>query len=198
MEAVVDERVAPDDVLSVLAFEQHVGFAHRPRFVVVVLPVQDRARLGVVLQQMLLSHRQHPPCTAGRIVDRLDNMALAQVALRRQQQADHQPDHFARGEVLSGFLVGLLSAYADKFFEDVAHLHVVNPLQRQITTGESLDDLIQQVPLVHSGDLVSEPESVDDLLDVLREAADVGVEVLSQQVRIVQQPVEIQLRRVVE
>ena len=100
--------------------------------------------------------------------------------------------------MLSGLLVGLLGPDADEFLEDISHLHVVDTLHRQIHPGECLDHFVQQVLFVHSGNVVSEPEALDDLSDVLRKAADVGVEVLGQQIRIVQKPVEIQLRRVVE
>ena len=83
VEAVVSKRVPANDVLRVLALQQHVGFAHRPGFVVVVLPVEHGAQLAIVLQQVLLGHRQHSAGATGRVVDRLDHVTRAQVALRR-------------------------------------------------------------------------------------------------------------------
>ena len=100
--------------------------------------------------------------------------------------------------MLPGFLVGLLRADADQFLERIAHLHVVDPPRRQVQRREALHDLEQAVLGVHAGDLLAEPERVHDLHDVLGEVADVGVEVLGQQVRVGQQLVEVHLGGVVE
>ena len=100
--------------------------------------------------------------------------------------------------MLSGFLVGLFSPNTNEFLEDVSHLHVVNTLHGQVYTSEHLDDFIQQVLFVHARNVVTEPKTLDDLLDILREAVYVGIEILSEQVRIIQQSLEIELRRVVE
>ena len=151
-----------------------------------------------MLAQVVLSGRQHSAGTARRVVDRLDDVSLAQVGLRRQQQIHHQPDHLAGREVLPSLLVGLLCTDPDELLEDVAHLHVVDPSQRQIEVCELLDDLEQQVAFVHTGDVLTEAEAFHDLAHVLREADDVGVEVLRELVRVVEQPLEVQRRRVVE
>ena len=84
--------------------------------------------------------------------------------------------------MLSRFLVGLLSPDADEFLKYVAHLHVGDANWRKIQRCEPLDDLKQQVALVHMRDLVNEPETFDDLLDVLREIPNVSVEILCQKV----------------
>ncbi len=97
-------------------------------------------------------------------------MAAAQVLLRREQKVDHQPDHLARREVLPGLLVRLLGADPDQLLEDVAHLHVVDPLGREIDRGECLDDLVEQVLLGHARDLLVEREPLHDVAHVRREA----------------------------
>ena len=44
--AVFDQTVAEDDVVGVFSFDEHVGFAHSPRVIVVILPVENGFRLG--------------------------------------------------------------------------------------------------------------------------------------------------------
>ena len=127
--AVLGERVAQDDVLGVLALDQHVGLADRPGLVVPVLPVEKRIRVAVVLPQVVLGDREHAAGPAGRVVDGLDLVSIAEVGLGRQQQADHQSNHLARGEVFARLLVGLLRSDADQLLEYIPHLHVVNALQ---------------------------------------------------------------------
>ena len=87
-------------------------------------------------------------------------MRFAQVGLGRQQQADHQPDHLPRREVLPGLLVGLLRADADQLLEDVAHLYVVDAIRREVDLGELLHDLEQEVLLVQARDLRIEGEAL--------------------------------------
>ena len=199
VEAVLGEGVAEDDVVGVLALDEHVRLADGPGLVVPVLAEQLRVGVGVELADVLLGHREHAAGAAGRVVDGLDDVALAQVLLRREQEVDHQLDHLARSEVLPGLLVRLLRADPDELLEDVAHLDVVHARQaRGRSRRERLDDLVEQVLLRHAGDLLVEREALHDLADVLREAVDVGVEVRRELVRVVEQLRQIQLRQVVE
>jgi len=117
------------------------------------------------------------PQAAGRVVDGLDDVALAQVLLGRQQQVHHQLDHLARREMLAGLFVRLFRTDPDELLEDVAHLDVVDATRRQIDRGELLDDFVQQVLLGHARDLLIEGQALHDFANVLREAVDVGVEV---------------------
>ena len=135
------ECVAVIDVVGVLALDQHVRPADRPRVVVPILAVQVRPHLAVVLAQVVLGDREHSARPARRVVDRLDDVALPEVRLGREQEADHQPDHLAGREVLSGLLFGLLGADADELLEDVPHLHVVDTLRWEVDVGERLHDL---------------------------------------------------------
>ena len=128
-----------------------------------------------------------PPVPQAGIVDGLDDVAAAQVLLRREQQVDHQLDHLARREVLPGLLVRLLRADPDQLLEDVAHLDVVHALGREVDGGERLDDLVEQVLFGHARDLLVEREPLHDVADVLREAVDVAVEIRRELVGVVEQ-----------
>ena len=164
--AVFGECVAEDDVVGVVALYEHVGLADGPSFAVPVLAVENGVRFAVVVAQVLLGHGQHAAGPAGGVIDRLDDVALAQVRFRRQQQVHHQLDDLARGEVLAGLFVGLLRSDADQFLEDIPHLHVVDPLRRQVQFGEPLDDLEELVVLVHARYLLAKPEAVHNLADI--------------------------------
>ena len=198
VETVFREGVPEDDVVGFLALDQHVGLADRPGLIVPVLTEEVRIGFGVQVSDVLLGHREHAAGTTGRVVDRLDHVALAQVPLRREQEVDHQLDHLARGEVLSGLLVRLLGADPNDLLKGVSHLDVVHAVGRQIDRGELLDDLIEQVFLRHTGDLLIEGKPLHDFPDVLREAVDVGVKIRRKLVRIIEELGQIQLGEVVQ
>ena len=98
----------------------------------------------------------------------------------------------ARGPVLAGLLVVLFVEAADQFLEDRAHGVVVEAGQlarsrRRSSTGlraevdrrveELLDQVAEGVGLGERGNLVAELEVVEDVLDVGREAVEVGLEI---------------------
>ena len=157
-----------------------------------------RSRVGVVAAQEVLGDAEHAACAARGVIDGLDDVSLAQVRLRRQQQADHEPDDLAGREVLPGFLVGLLGADADQLLEHIAHLHVVHTLRRQVEVREPLDHLEQALPLGEAVDLGAEVEAGHDVSHVRRVRSDVRVEVHRDLVRVVEQPGEVKRGRVVE
>ena len=97
-----------------------------------------------------------------------------------------------------GLFIRLLRPDADQPLEHVAHLHVVHALGREVDAREPLDDLEQQVLLVHARDLHIEREALHDLAHVGREVPDVGAEVLRDQVGVVQQPFKVEPGGVVE
>ena len=198
LEGVPREGVPEADVVVVLTLDEHVGLAHRPCLVVPVLSEEVEVRFRVEGVDVLLGHRQHAAGAAGRIVEGLDDVALAQIPFGRQQQVDHQLDHLARREVLPGLLVGLLRPDADELLEDVAHLDVVHPLRREVDPGETLHHLVEQVLLRHARDLPVEGEALHDLAHVGGESVDPGVQVGGEPVRVVQEPGQVELREVVE
>ena len=124
--AVFREGVAEDDVIGILAFDQHVGFADRPRVVVPILAIKHRLRVAVQFVDVVLRNGEHAARAACRIVNRFNDMAVREVFLRREKEINHQLDHFTRSEVLARFLVRLFRADPNQLFEDIAHLHVVD------------------------------------------------------------------------
>ena len=81
---------------------------------------------------------QHAARAAGGIVNGFDDVAAGEVFLRREEEIDHELDDLARGEMFPGLLVGLFRADPNEFLEDVAHLHVVHCVGRQVDGGESV------------------------------------------------------------
>ena len=186
------------DVVGVVALDEHVGLADRPRLVVPVLAEDERARVGVQVADVPLGDGEHAAGAAGGVVDGLDHVAPAQVALRPQQQVDHQLDDLARREVLARLLVRLLRPDADQFLEDVAHPDVVHALGGEVDGREPPDHLVEQVLFGHARDLLVEGEPLHDAAHVGREAVDVGVQVGRELVGVVEQPRQVELRQVVE
>ena len=137
VEAVLGESVAEDDVIGILAFDEHVGFADGPGFVVPVLTEELRLRVGIEVVDVFLRDGQHAARAAGGIVDGFDDVTASEVFLRREQEIDHELDHLARREVFSSFLVRLLRADPDEFLEDVAHLDVVHALRREVDLAQT-------------------------------------------------------------
>ena len=82
LERVSREAVAEPDVVGVLALDQHVGFADRPGLVVPVLAEQQRVGLGIQVANVFFRYRQHAAGAAGRIEDRLHDVAAPQILLR--------------------------------------------------------------------------------------------------------------------
>ena len=66
LEGVPREGVPEADVVVVLALDEHVGLADRPRLVVPVLPEEVEVRFRVEGVDVLLGHREHSAGAAGR------------------------------------------------------------------------------------------------------------------------------------
>ena len=167
------------DVIRIFTFDEHVRTADGISFVVPVLPEEMRLGITIEVADVLLCHRKHASRAAGRVVNRLDHMALAQVSFRRKQQIDHQFNYFARCEVLSGLLIGLFSSDPDNLFEHITHLHVVNLLRRQVDIigCKFLDDIEEQVLLIHPVDLDAKVKLLEYLPHIGRKCVDVAVQV---------------------
>ena len=127
-------RVSPSRMLvGVLALGDHVGLADRVGLVVDLLAVQPQPRVRV--QPGFSGCRSGAPrrpracrrCrrSGRRRCGRRPSRCSASSSLG-EQQVDHQPDRVARGEVLTGGLVGGLGELADQLLEQVAHLGVAD------------------------------------------------------------------------
>ncbi len=198
-QAVVGERVAEDDVGDVLPLDQHVGLADGVGLGVQLLPVHHQPRLRVVLGQVLLGHAQHAAGAGRRVVEGAHHAGLGQgVVVLDEQQVDHQPDDFARGEVLPGRLVRELGELADQLLEHRAHLRVADDVRVQVDVGELLGDQVQQSGLGQPVDLGVELEALEDVAHRGRERLDVGAQVLADVVLVAHQLLQVERRGVVE
>ena len=186
----VTERVAPDDVVGFSALDEHIGTANRPAFVVVLLSEQAEIGAGVLAPNVFLGDGEHSAGAAGRIINRAIDTGCVDIALAGIDQVRHQADHFARGEVVPGLLVGLLVEAHDQMLEQVAHLQVVDTVRVQVDIGYRLDDGIQKVIVVELLDLIGELEALEDRADILGETFDVDVQIGRDVLLVVQEPPE--------
>ena len=112
-------------------------------------------------------------------------------AIGQEDQLRHQLHGVARRPVLARLLVVLLVEAADQLLEDRAHRVVVEAgvldravavqhrlrAQVDVRREELLDQRAERVGLREARDLVAELEVLEDVLDVRREAVEVGLEV---------------------
>ena len=195
-EAVGRERRAEGDVggLGAVALEEHVGLGDGVGLGVDLLAEEvDRdgaAGLAGEGLEARLGDREHAARAAGGVVAGVGARQDA-VADGDEDQVGHQLHHVARREVLAGLLVVLLVEAADQLLENRAHRVVVEVREadgavvredgagREVDRGrdELLDDGAEDAGLVHRGELLAELELLEDLLDVGREAVEVGLEV---------------------
>ena len=115
-----------------------------------------------------------------------------------EEQIDHQPDDFARGEVLSGGLVGKFGELADQFLEDRAHLGIADGVGVEVDVGELLGDEVEQPGLGQPVDLGVELEALEDVAHGRRERLHVGAQVLADVVLVAHELLQVERRGVVE
>ena len=153
----------------------------------------------MVLAQVVLRLGQHAAGAAGR-VEQLAHRAGRgeQLVVVDEQDVHHQPDDFARREVVARGLVGQFVEAADEVLEDEPHLLVRHRVRVQVHVAELGDDEVEDVRLAHPLDLVLELEEVEDVAHVRREALDVADEVLLDVVGVALQLLEVERRVVVE
>ena len=201
LELVVGQGVAILDEVGVVALDEHIRFADGTGLVVQLLTKSHQLGGGVELVQMLLRHRQHTAGAAGGVIDGLCHVVARQhVVVIVEQDIDHQLNHFSGGVVLPGVLVVRLGEPADNFLKNIAHLQIGNHSRVQVGFGASelLDDDVENTFVGHGGDLTVELELLQNILDVLREAVQVVLEVGFDVVRIVQQMLKGELAGVVK
>ena len=148
---------------------------------------------------MLAGDAQHAAGAGGGVVDRADHAGLGQgFVVLDEEQVDHQPDDFARGEVLAGGLVGELGELADEFLEHGAHLGVADGVGVQVDVGELLGDQVEQAGLGQAVDLGVEIEALEDVAHGGREGLHVGAQVFADVVLVAHELLQVERRGVVE
>ena len=111
---IVRQRVAEDDVGDVLPLDQHVGLADGVGLRVQLLAIHDEPSIRVQPGQMLAADGQHAAGACRRIVQRPHHAGLGQgVVVFDEEQVDHEPNDFARREVLACRFVRQFSELAD-------------------------------------------------------------------------------------
>ena len=151
-------------------------------------------------QQVFGGDRQHAARACRRVVHGADHgVARGQyVIVLDEDQVDHQPDHFTRGEVLAGGFIGEFGELADQFLEHMPHLRVVHAIRVQVDVGEFLGDQVQQSVLGQPLHLGVEIEALEDVPRLRGEPVEVGVEVLLHVILIAQHGAQIHRTDVVE
>ncbi len=196
---VLRERVAHPDAGCVLTLQHHVGAAHRIGLSIQFLPEYLQPRLRVEVAQMVLGDGEHAARPAGWVEEGLDHARLGQQAVvLDEEEVDHEPDDLAGREMLTRSLVGELRESADQLLVQVAHLQVADRLGMQVDLAEPGNDEVEQVRTIKPVDLGPEVELVEDIASRRREVGDVGQQVVSDAVRVVEQPAQVERGGVVE
>ena len=148
------------------------------------------AALSGDLRQRLLGHRQHAAGAAGTVVHQIGS-GVDPVGDGQEDELRHQAHGIARGPVLAGLLIVLLVEAADQLLEDRAHRVVIQAgvLDRAVAVAdrvgaevhvlrqELLDQRAERVGLRELRDQVAKLEVLQNVLDVRREAVEIGLEV---------------------
>ncbi len=163
-QAVGGERVAEDDVGDVLTLDQHVGFADGVGLRVQLLAVHDQSGIWIDLCEVFVCDAQHSASASGRIVEAPYYAGSSEsVVILDEQEIDHQPDHFARGKMFSGGLIGQLGELADQLLEDRSHLRIADGFGVEVNLGEFFGDQVEQPCLVQAVDLRVEFKTLEDI-----------------------------------
>ena len=179
-----DERIAVEDLGLFVALEEHVRFTDgvvgRLEFLAVDRDVFLDVGLlrlgGSAVEQMLLRHGQHAAGAAGGVGD-------GEVPVRdgNLQQLDHQANDFARREVVARLLARFFREAPEQLLVDVAHFEIGEVLGSEPLLLVLVQDGREPVALHHLADDGAVVEVLDDVVNVLREAVDVGAEVVFEQ-----------------
>ena len=116
VEGILGERVAERD-LGVLSLHHEIRAADRVGLLVQLLAGDAERGVRVQLAEPLLGGVEHAAGAAGRVEHGLHDAGFGQVRLVGEQQVHHQANDLARGEVLTGGLVGQLGESADQLLE---------------------------------------------------------------------------------
>ncbi len=185
---------------GILSLDQHIRAAYCIGLLVPVLPIHVGLGIAVQLFDIGFSSGEHTSGSASGIEYGLHYVAFGEVCFRTEQQINHQFDHFPGSEMLSGFLIGLLRADANQFFKYQPHLHIVHSLGAQIelVIHKFFDYQIEQIGILQAGDLFGKRKVFYNFLYIGREIIDVGLQIDSDVICVIQQLLHVHLRFVVE
>ncbi|MNY04324.1 hypothetical protein D3C86_1369970 [compost metagenome] len=179
--AIVRQRVTGDDIFDRLALDEHVRLADSVGLVVELLAIHGEPRLGIVLQQIFSSHREHAASASRRVVNRADHSLTGTeyVVILDEQQVHHQADDFAWCEMFPRCLIRNFGEFSDELFEHQAHVGVVHRLRVQVDIRELFGDEVKQIRLRETLNLGVKVESLENVPRCWGEGLHVSVEVLS-------------------
>ena len=151
-----------------VAAHQQVRRCHRIGALVEVLAVHIQPRAQLVIAKVVARFGKHAASAASRVQQGAHGVGLGQqIIVVHEQQADHQLNNLARGEVVTCRFIGLLVEAPDQVFKQQAHLEVVHRVGVQIDLAELAHHQEQDIVLVQPFDLVAEVEVIKDALDIL-------------------------------
>ncbi len=198
-QAIGGKGVAEDDVPDVLAFDEHVRLADGVGLGIEFLPIHDEARIGIQAGEMFARHAQHAAGAGSRIVDGTHHARLGQgFVVLDEEEIDHEPDDFARGEVFAGGLVGEFGELADEFLEHRAHLGIADDVGMEINIGELLGNEIEQSCFGEAINLGVELEALKDVAHGGRKCLHVSAKVFGDMILIAHELLQVEGRGVVK
>jgi hypothetical protein len=115
-----------------------------------------------------------------------------------EKNMDHQPNDFARREVVASRFVGQFIKTADEVLENQPHLLVGHSVRVEVDVAEFGHHQIENVGFPHLFYFVLELEVLEDATHVRRKALDVADEVLGYVIGVALQFFKIERRVVVE
>ncbi|MNN05474.1 hypothetical protein D3C81_1182350 [compost metagenome] len=166
---VVGQGVAELNAGHVLALDQHVSLADSVGLGIELLAVKRHADLLADGLDILIPLRQKAAGSGGWVIDGDDAVGRELVVLIGDHQRGGEVHDIARGEVLPGGFVGAFRKFTDHLFEDDAHAEVADELGAQISSGEALHHLIQQIGGFQLLYEVFKVEVFEDLAGILAE-----------------------------
>ena len=199
VQTVGGKGVAEDDVGDVLPLDEHVGLADGVGLGVQLLAIHNQPGVGIQAGEVLARDAQHAAGAGGGIVEAAHHAGLRQsVVVLNEEEIHHEPDDFARSEVLPGGLIGKLGELADEFLEDRAHLRIAHDLGVEVDVGELFRDKVEQAGLRQLVDLRVKLEALEDVPHRRRERLHVGAQILADVVLVAHELFQVERRGVVE
>ena len=205
-EAVLRERVAELDVVGVLARHQCLTLGNGVRLLVQFLAVcsDDGLVLLVevatyILVDISFAYIQHAAGAACRVVDGAYDARLPQLfCIRSKEYCRHKANNVSWSEVLTSLLIALVVGDADEFLKYIAHLVVIDGIEREVQLRDLLYHAVEEVITVEPRHNLVKLEASKDGTYLRVEACHVVGEVHGDVLRVVEQGNERVARRVVK